>query len=161
MYYILHRNTMENFFNWMAQPVPKEEVIVWFNVHNMNYEKIELCGDIFRTLYFIVNDTYLGSEDVETKITLSDEDNESHFDWCWNLTVENFRKENIIIKQEGQHKNYLKSFFLETYYDSTQKDIKIAIPNFLDDIFSLDRPFTKSDLDILTEVYSLMEKNME
>jgi len=145
----------------MSQPVPKEEVIVWFNVHNMNYEKIELCGDIFRTLYLIVNDTYLGSDDVETRITLSSKDNESHFDWCWGLTVKNFKKENIIIKEEGQHKNYFKSFFLETYYDSTQKDIKTAIPNFLDDIFNLDKPFTKSDLDLLTEVYTLLEKNIE
>jgi len=39
---------MENFFNWMSKPVPPDEVIVWFNVHNMNYEKIELCGDIFK-----------------------------------------------------------------------------------------------------------------
>ena len=152
---------MENFFNWMSQPVPKEEVIVWFNIHNMSYEKIELYGDIFRTLYLIVNDTYLGNDDIETRISLSNKDNESHFYWCWDLTVKNFRKENILIKEEGQHKNYFKSFFLETYYDSSQKDIKIAIPNFLDDIFNLDKPFTKSDLDLLTEVYNLLEKNIE
>jgi hypothetical protein len=152
---------MENFFNWMSQSVPKEEVIVWFNIHNMSYEKIELYGDIFRTLYLIVNDTYLGNDDIETRITLSNKDNELHFDWCWDLTVKNFRKENILIKEEGQHKNYFKSFFLETYYDSSQKDIKIAIPNFLDDIFNLDKPFTKSDLDLLTEVYNLLEKNIE
>jgi len=152
---------MENFFNWMSQSVPKEEVIVWFNIHNMSYEKIELYGDIFRTLYLIVNDTYLGNDDIETRISLSNKDNESHFYWCWDLTVKNFRKENILIKEEGQHKNYFKSFFLETYYDSSQKDIKIAIPNFLDDIFNLDKPFTKSDLDLLTEVYNLLEKNIE
>jgi hypothetical protein len=152
---------MENFFNWMSQSVPKEEVIVWFNIHNMSYEKIELYGDIFRTLYLIVNDTYLGNDDIETRITLSNKDNELHFDWCWDLTVKNFGKENILIKEEGQHKNYFKSFFLETYYDLSQKNIKIAIPNFLDDIFNLDGPFTKSDLDLLTEVYNLLEKNIE
>ena len=152
---------MENFFNWMSQTVPKDEVIIWFNVHNMSYEKIELCGDIFRTIYKIVIDTYLGNDDIETRIQISKTDNELHFDWCWKLLVENFRKENIIIKEEGQYKNYLKSFFIDTYYDSTQKGIKEAIPNFLDDVFGLDRPFTKSDLDILTELYNLMEKNIE
>ena len=35
-------NSMENFFNWMSKPVSKEDVVVWFNIHNMNYEKIEL-----------------------------------------------------------------------------------------------------------------------
>jgi hypothetical protein len=145
----------------MSQPVPKEEVIVWFNVHNMNYEQIELCGDVFRTLYQIIVDTYLGSDNIETKIEMTDIDNEKHFDWCWKLLIENFRKENIIIKLEGQHKNYLKSFFLDTFYDSTQKGIKEAIPNFIKDVFSLDTMFSKSDLDILTEVYGLIEKNME
>lgn len=152
---------MENFFNWMSQTVPKDEVVIWFNVHNMSYEKIELCGDIFRTIYKIVIDTYLGNDDFETKIVISKTDNELHFDWCWKLLVENFRKENIMIKPEGQYKNYLKSFFIDTYYDSTQKGIKEAIPNFLDDVFGLDKPFTKSDLDILTELYNLMEKNIE
>lgn len=152
---------MENFFNWMSQTVPKDEVVIWFNVHNMSYEKIELCGDIFRTIYKIVIDTYLGNDDFETKIVISKTDNELHFDWCWKLLVENFRKENVMIKPDGQHKNYLKSFFIDTYYDSTQKGIKEAIPNFLDDVFGLDKPFTKSDLDILTELYNLMEKNIE
>lgn len=152
---------MENFFNWMSQTVPKDEVVIWFNVHNMSYEKIELCGDIFRTIYKIVIDTYLGNDDFETKIVISKTDNELHFDWCWKLLVENFRKENIMIKPDGQYKNYLKSFFIDTYYDSTQKGIKEAIPNFLDDVFGLDKPFTKSDLDILTELYNLMEKNIE
>lgn len=152
---------MENFFNWMAKPVPPDEVLVWFNVHNMNYEKIELCGDIFKSLHQIVLNTYLGDENNETKIVLSNEDNIKHFEWCWKKLVENFRKENILIKSEGPHKDYLKSFFLDTFYDPKEKNIKMAIPNFLDDVFSLDKPFSKSDLDILTELYNLMEKNFE
>lgn len=160
MYYILHSNTMENFFNWMSQPVPKDEVIVWFNIHNMSYEKIELYGDIFLSLYHTINDTFLGSDNNETKINLSEDDNEKHFDWCWKQVVESFKKENIIISNEGQHKDYLKSFFLDTFYKTNENKIKLAIPNFLDDVFNLDKPFTKSDLEILTEFYSLLEKNM-
>ena len=152
---------MENFFNWMSQPVNKEEVTIWFNVHNMNYEKIELCGDIFKSLYQIVFDTYLGNDDIDTKIILSNYDNERHFDWCWKKLIENFKKENIHIKEDGQHKDYLKSFFIDTFYDSTQKNIKEAIPNFLNDVFGLDSSFTKSDLEILTELYNLLEKNFE
>ena len=40
--------SMENFFNWMSKPIPREDIIIWFNVHNMSYEKIELFGDIFK-----------------------------------------------------------------------------------------------------------------
>ena len=52
--------TMENFFNWMSKPVPLDEVEVWFNMHNMSYEKIELFGDFFKSLYKIMSNTYLG-----------------------------------------------------------------------------------------------------
>ena len=65
---------MENFINWMSAPIPQDELIVWFNIHNMNYEKIELYGDIFKSLNFIIINTYLGDEKSETKIIMSIED---------------------------------------------------------------------------------------
>ena len=154
-------NSMENFFNWISKPIPKEEVVIWFNVHNMVYEKIELYGDIFKSLNYIVTDTYLGDNGNETKIILSKEDNESHFEWCWNKILEGYKKENIIIKHGGPHKDYLKSFFMDTFYNQKEKNIKEAIPNFLVDVFDVSKPFSKSDLDILTELYKLMDKNIE
>jgi len=96
---------MENFFNWMVKPIPSEEVDIWFNVNNMNYEKIELYGDIFKSLNFVIMDTYLGQDGLETKINMSDEDNLSHFTWCWNKVIEDFKKENIEIKHKGGHKD--------------------------------------------------------
>ena len=111
-------NSMENFFNWMSKPIPQDEVIIWFNVHNMNYERIELYGDIFKSLNYIIIDTYMGEETSETKISLSQEDKESHFEWCWNKMIEDFKKENIIIKHGGEHKEYFRSFFFDTFYNS-------------------------------------------
>lgn len=152
---------MENFFNWMSQIVPKEDVIIWFNVHNLSYEKIELYGDFFKSLNHIVMDTYLGYEGPDTRIIMSKEDNELHFEWCWNKLIADFKKESIIFKTEGQHKDYFKSFFIDTFYNNGDKKLKTAIPEFLDEVFNLDKSFTKSDLDILTEVYHLLEKNIE
>ena len=152
---------MENFFNWMVKVIPKEEVTIWFNVHNMNYEKIELYGDFFKSLNQVILDTYLGNESNETKILLSDEDNLSHFEWCWNRTLELFAKEKIFFKNEGEHKNYFKNFFLDTFYNQREKNLKEAIPTFLDEVFDIEKPFSKSDLDILTELYKLLEKNIE
>jgi hypothetical protein len=154
-------NSMENFFNWMSKPVPPEDIIVWFNIHNMNYEKIELYGDVFKSLNQTILDTYLGDENNETRITLSADEKESHFEWCWKKTVENFSKENIKILSEGTHKEYFKDFYLDTFYNPSEKNIREAIPNFLTDVFDVDKPFTKSDLDVLTELYKLLEKNVE
>ena len=154
-------NSMENFFNWISKPLPKDEVVVWFNIHNMIYEKIELYGDIFKTLNIIIADTYLGNNDIETKIQLSENDKINHFTWCWKKTIENFNKENIVINEDGNHKEYLLSFFMDTFYNQKDKNISEAIPDFLDQVFDVSKPFSKSDLDILTELYKLMEKNIQ
>jgi hypothetical protein len=145
----------------MSKPIPQDEVIIWFNVHNMNYERIELYGDIFKSLNYIIIDTYMGEETNETKISLSQEDKESHFEWCWNKMLEDFRRENIIIKHGGEHKEYFRSFFFDTFYNQSERNVKDSIPNFLVEVFDVEKPFSKSDLDILTELYKLMEKNIE
>jgi hypothetical protein len=152
---------MENFFNWMTKPLPQDEVIIWFNIHNMNYEKIELYGDISKSLTKIIMDTYLGENISETKIMLSDEDKMAHFEWCWNKMIEDFRKENIRIKLKGDHKDYFQSFFKDTFYNQSKESIKHSIDKFLIEIFDTEVTFSKSDLDLLTELYKLMEKNME
>jgi len=75
--------------------------------------------------------------------------------------IGDFKKENFDFKQEGQHKDYFKSFFMDSFYDGTQKKLKVAIPEFIEDVFDTDKPFTKSDLDILTELYLMFEKNLQ
>ncbi len=152
---------MENFFNYVTKHIPKEEVLIWFNVNNMNFEKIELFGDFFKSLNETILDTYFGEESQETKIILSEEDKSNHFDWCWKKVVDSFKKENLVFKSEGQHKDYFKSFFSETFYHQKDKNIKNSIPTFLIEVFDIEKPFSKSDLDLLTELYKLLERNLE
>ena len=152
--------SMENFFNWMSKTIPKDEVLIWFNVHNMNYEKIELFGDLFKSLNIIITDTYMGDIDGETKIFLTQDDKFNHFEWCWKKLITDFESENISIKLEGEHKDYFREFFLDSFYNQPKNDVKLSIPKFLNDVFDVDKDFSKSDLDILTEFYKLIEKNM-
>ena len=157
-------NSMENFFNWIAKPLPNDEVVTWFNVHNMIYEKIELYGDIFKSLNHVITDTYMGDsngDSPETKIVMSLEDKKSHFDWCWGNMIQNFQKENITITSDGEHKDYLQSFYMDTFYNQTRKNVKDSVPVFLNDMFNMSKPFSKSDLDMITEIYKMMEKNVK
>ena len=152
---------MENFFDWMAKPIPKDEVLIWFNVHNMIYEKIELYGDIFKSLNATIVDTYLGDSNSETKINLSEDDKLSHFDWCWKKMVKDFERENVNIKFNGDHKEYFQSFFMDSFYNQRENKIKESISRFLNEIFDVNMVYSRPDLDLLTELYKLMEKNME
>ena len=145
----------------MTKALPKEEIIIWFNIHNMTYEKIELYGDIFKSLNQTISDTYLGDNISETKISLSTEDNDLHFEWCWKKTIDDFKRENIRIKYDGDHKDYFKSFYTDTFYNQKEDRLKDSIPKFLSDIFDVGQTYSKSDLDLLTELYKLIEKNSE
>jgi hypothetical protein len=149
---------MENFFNYMVKTIPTDEIVIWFNIHNMYYEKIELYGDIFKSLNYIILHTYLGDEFRETKIMLTKEDNDNHFNWCWNKVIDDFLKENITIEKVGEHKDYFQSFFNDTFYNQPNKTERHSIYKFLEDIFNVNKPFIKPDLDILTEYYKILQK---
>jgi hypothetical protein len=152
---------MENFFNWMSKPIPANEVEVWFQVHNIIPEKIVLYGDIFVSLSKIILETYLGEETFETKIIRTDEDIKNHYDWCWRKMTNDFELENLKIEWQGEHKDYLRTFFDESFYRQESSDMRKAIPNFIVELFDIEKPFAKSDLDILTEIYKLLDRHVK
>jgi hypothetical protein len=50
---------------------------------------------------------------------------------------------------------------MDTFYNQNEERIKESIPKFLMDIFDVGISYSKSDLDLLTELYKLIEKNTE
>ena len=153
---------MENFFAYITVPVPDDEAEVWFNVHNMIIEKRQMYGDLCLSLFKLVEDTYLGNESDSTtnRIILSQEEKDAHFDWCWKKTIENFEKENVRFKVQGDHKTYMKEFLDEIFYDQKEEQIIDNIHEFMISLFDEEKSFTKSDLTIMTEIYKVFEKNI-
>lgn len=153
--------TMENFFAYITLPVPEDEAEVWFNVHNMIIEKRQMYADFCLSLLKLINETYLGNEFDQTtnKIILTKEEKDSHFDWCWKKTIENFEKENIKFKINGEHRDYMKEFLDEVFYDQKEEQIIKNVYEFLVNLFDEEISFTKSDLNMLTEIYKIFEKS--
>ena len=153
---------MDNFFNYISKPISKDDVDIWFRANNMIFEKINLYSDFSHTLNDLINETYLGYEvdSSETKISVNDDDNEKHFKWCWNKVMDNFSKEKIVFNRQGEHFDYFKTFFTDVFYKQKERKVRDSISLFMDDLFDLDKPFTKSDLDMITTVYKLLEKNL-
>lgn len=138
-----------------------EDVDIWFRVNNIIPEKLELYYDFSLSLYYLIIDTYLGDEkNSETTVVLSEEDNQKHFLWCWNKTIENFQKEEITFNNKGEHFEYFSSFFLDIFYNQKEKKIKESIGTFFKDLFDTKKPFTKSDLDLISSIYKSLDKNM-
>jgi len=154
---------MENFFNYITKPLKPEDVDTWLRINNIIPEKLELFSDFSHSLNSLILDTYLGENDNhnETKITLSENDNLAHFDWCWNKVIDNFIKENIEFYTDGEHYEYFNSFFNEVFYNQTDTTIKTTIGSFFNDLFNLDKSFTKSDLDMITTIYKVLDKHIK
>lgn len=154
---------MDNFFNYVTKPLNPEDVDVWFRANNIIPEKLELYSDFSLTLYHIIKETYLGDEDSqsnETKTVMDHEDNSKHFLWCWNKTIENFEKEEIKFNQQGDHFEYFKDFFNQIFYEQKEKKIKESIEIFFNETFDINRPFTKSDLDMISTIYKNLDRNL-
>ena len=154
---------MENFYSWMMKPVNHDDVEVWFNVNNMIYEKRQLFSDFTFSLYYLISSTYLGDDldnTSETKLVLSQEDRLKHFDWCWKKTLDNFSKESIRFDVKGEHREYYEKFFMDLFYNAENKTISENIVKFFQELFDEEKMFTKSDLDMLTEIYKLLNKNI-
>lgn len=152
---------MENFFAYITLPVPEDEAEVWFNVNNMIIEKRQLYADFCLSLLKLVEETYLGNEfdNSTNKIILTKEEKDSHFDWCWKKIIEGFEKENIKFKVNGEHRDYMKEFLDEVFYDQQEEQVVKNVYEFLVSLFDEEKFFTKSDLNMLTEIYKLFEKS--
>lgn len=154
---------MGNFFSYITKPIKPEEVDILFRANNVIREKMELYSDFTLTLNILVVNTYLGESDTpkETKINLTDEDNQKHFEWCWDKTIGIFQEEGVKFNRKGDHFDYFKSFFDDVFYSRTDKIPRDSVEKFFTDLFEMSKTITQSDLDTLISIYKLMDNSIE
>lgn len=154
---------MDNFFNYVTKPLNTEDVDKWFKVNNIYSERLELYYDFSKSLYELVNDTYLGhnNDANETNIKLTEIDNQKHFEWCWNKVIDGFIKEGITFNKNGEHYDTFKEFFEGVFYGQTDIKIKNSLGDFFSELFNVEKGFTKSDLDFVTSIYKSLDKNLK
>lgn len=153
---------MDQFFNWLTKPMTIDEIDAWYRANNIVPELSELFSDFCFTLLNLIESTYLGDDvyGVETKIGLSNKDNEAHFKWCWEQVIKNFKAENIFFENNEEMYEYFKNFFSETYYNSEQKTLKKTLAEFFTTIFNQNTKHSKSDIEMFTQLYKILEKNL-
>jgi|TARA_R110002020_G_scaffold335337_1_gene550507 Zn-dependent M32 family carboxypeptidase len=147
--------TPSQFFRYISQPLSKDDIEVWIKVNGIVSEKSDLFFDFVTSLYKLVNKTYLGDDVIK-----EEEDKVNHFNWCWNKVLDNFQKENIVFEREGPHYSYFWNFFDESFYS---KDVSVVIERlneFFPVLFKFNRRKTKSELDLFTDLYKLLDNNL-
>ena len=146
-------NNMGNFFDWLAKPMEKEDIVAWYLANNIIPEYTELFRDFCFSFYGLIKITYLGEENndsLETKTGMTEQQKKEHFDWCLNKTIESFKKENIF-----------ESFFFDTFYNQKDEKIKKTVDKFFKHMFDLETPKSKSDIEIFTELYKMLERSVK
>lgn len=152
---------MSNFLHWLVKPLPDDEVETYLNMNNICVEKADLYLDIALSLHNIIVQTYLGDfSHTPTSLEYSDEDVENHFSWVWTKLLSDFKREGIIINDDGDHKEYLKLFYIDSFYRQKMATVRESIGGFFSSIFNISAARSKADLDILKELYKMFESNI-
>ena len=145
----------EEFYNYITEPVTTEDMRLWVRHKNIDVDRAELFYDFIDSVHTLVHETFLG-DDVIT----NEEDKQKHFNWCWNKTITNFKEENIIFNAEGDHYNYFWNFFHQSYYTDKDKRDVDNINNYFLILSKLHILKTKSELDMLSDIYILLDSNL-
>jgi len=134
----------------------KHQIDIWHRTYNINREKIVLFYDFLSSLHTLVDSTFLGKDVLHNEI-----DQRNHFNWCWKKIISDFEKEKIFFKEKGTHYEYFWNFFFEAFYipKLDEKDIKIF--EYFYKLFDFAYKKSRSELDILTEVYKLLDQNLK
>lgn len=157
-------NNMGRFFDWLAKPMDKEDINAWYLANNITPELTELFRDFCFSFLNLLKDTYLGddfSDNKETKVGMTTNQKKEHFKWCWDKTIKNFNKESIDFKFNNDDSEFFESFFFEVFYNQPDQKVKDQINNFFKQIF--DRGFnkTKSDIEMFTDIYKVLERSLK
>tara|TARA_R100001163_G_C5059130_1_gene195781 strand:+ start:1750 stop:2229 length:480 start_codon:yes stop_codon:yes gene_type:complete len=144
----------EQFLRYVTEHLSRDSVNLWVKVHNINHEKNELFSDFINSVYHLIKNTYLGDDVIK-----KEEDIKGHFNWCWTKTINNFTRENIFFDPVGKHKEYFWNLFKESFYTDIENSEKLK--KFFLHLFTLHINKTKSELDMLLEMYVLLDKSLE
>ena len=149
-------NNKEGYLEFISSESYKHQIDIWYRAYNISREKTELFYDFINSIFFLIEETYLGEDVMDLELN-----QKNHFTWCWDKTIENFNKEKIFFKERGIHYEYFWNFFLEAYYINKQEGGIIRINEYFYKLFDFQHKKTRSELDMLTEIYKLLDQNLK
>ena len=146
----------EGYLEFVHSESYKNQIDVWYRAYNISREKTELFYDFLISLHELIEKTFLGEDVIKTE-----QIQRSHFTWCWDKTIKNFNKEKIFFKERGNHYEYFWNFFLEAYYYMQLDGNQVKIYEYFYKLFDFEHKKSRSELDIVTEIYKLLDLNFK
>ena len=146
----------EGYLEFIASESYKQQIDIWYRAYNISREKTELFYDFLSSVYELMEETYLGADVMDNEA-----DQKNHFTWCWDKVTKSFELERIYFKERGQTYDYFWNFFLEAfYYNKIDENIN-RIKEYFYILFDFEHKKSRSELDMLTEIYKLLDQNLK
>jgi hypothetical protein len=149
-------NNKKNNFGGLNPENYEIQLEIWYKANNISREKLELFHDFLISLYEIIDETFLGSD-----VLFLENDQKGHFEWCWNKNIKSFEKEKIHFKNGGNYYIYFWNFFLESFYLVKLENRTPRISDYYNKLFNFTYIKTRSELDIVNEIYKLFDQNLK
>jgi hypothetical protein len=134
----------------------KEQIDIWYRTHNIIQEKTELYYDFISSLLNIIDETYLGSDIIQT-----DDDMNSHFNWCFNKVADNFKQEKIYFIDKSGHYEYMWVLFYKGYYTCDTENKAEILRDYFKLIFNFNKAKTPIELESFIDLYKIFDQNLK
>ena len=147
--------TPEELINYISKPLKQEQLELIYKANVIENNKSNLFKEFILSLFHIVKDTYPGDDVME------ENDQEKHYNFCWEKNINNFKEENLNFKEEDEIFYYLKETVFDTFYHQEDKEKEmINLILFYERIMNLNcEDKTQSEADIMIELYKAMFKS--
>jgi len=147
---------MENseFVNYITNPLTIDQMNLLYKANDVKFDRCNLYYDFIKSLNKVIVDTYLGSEYITT-----DREVNEHYLWCFNNIVDNFKEESIVFDDVVRLKEYFFYFYDELFYKNGDKVLN-KLDNLAELSFDFHKIKSRSDIDIMIELYKLFEKSL-
>ena len=144
------------FMDYITTPLTYEQMHLLYRANNIKYDRCNLYRDFIESLNKTINNTYLGSDFINSEVEVV-----QHFKWCIDKVINDFKEENISFEITTEMEDYFYFFYSELFYKSEDRKNDLDKLNSLSYLsFDYHRLKSRSDIDILIEVYKLLDKSL-
>ena len=157
-------NNMDQFLEWLVKPMSQEDITSWYLANNITLELTELFRDFCVSFLKLLEETYLGDEyenSNDTKVGMTEQQKKDHLKWCWEKTISNFQKENVLFFFNEKDTIFLKDLFYDVFYNQNDKKGQENAFDFFVQIFGYESKKSKSDIEIFTDIYKSLERSLK
>ena len=143
-----------DFMNYMIQPLSYEQMNLLYKANDIKFDKCSLYYDFIKSLNKILLTTFLGEDFIN-----SEKEKREHYLWCFNKVIGDFKKESITFDETEKLRDYFFFFYEELFYKDKNKSLE-KLDKLAELSFNFNRLKSRSDMDILIELYKMFDKSL-